>query len=142
MKFGDSLRGYAFPVFKRDNFVCVYCGLDGKKWPNYLYFSWDHLLPPGHPSRDDPEYIVAACTFCNTLHNRTVFDVTGKTRDELVAQKKVLVISRRSEYERFWEEHVRGSGERAEGQARDARFRAALEHLLRLLHFRCPQRQG
>lgn len=106
--FTDSLRGYAFAVLKRDGFVCRYCGLDGKIWPNWLYFSWDHLLPPGHPRRDDPAYIVAACTFCNTLHNRTVFDVDGKTPDELIEQKRPLVVARRAEYQRFWEEQVRG----------------------------------
>jgi hypothetical protein len=33
-KFGDALRGYAHLVVKRDGFVCRYCGLDGKVWPN------------------------------------------------------------------------------------------------------------
>ena len=28
-RFGDSLRGYAYPVMERDGFVCRYCGLDG-----------------------------------------------------------------------------------------------------------------
>jgi hypothetical protein len=103
----DSLRGYAAAVLKRDAYVCAYCGLDGKVWPNWLYFSWDHLLPKGHPNRDEPEYIVAACTFCNTLANRTVFAVEGKTRAELVAQKRPVVLARRAEYQAFWEAHVR-----------------------------------
>lgn len=107
----DSLRGYAFAVLQRDGFTCRYCGLDGKVWPNWLYFSWDHLLPPGHPQRDNPDFIVAACSFCNTLHNRTKFEVDGKTPEQLVAQKRPLVLQRRAEYERFWNEHVRTAGE-------------------------------
>ncbi len=105
-KFIDSLRGYAFPVLKRDAFVCVYCGWDGKVWPNWLYLSQDHLLPNGHPRRDDPDYIVTACLFCNTLHNRTIFDAKGKTPAELIQQKKLLVLQRRQEYQAFWEENV------------------------------------
>ena len=110
-KFDDSLRGYAYPVMERDNFVCAYCGLDGKVWPNWLYFSWDHLLPVGHPDRDNADFIVAACTFCNTLHNRTLFDVEGKSPTELLAQKRPMVLARRAEYEAFWQEHVRPGGQ-------------------------------
>ena len=52
--FGDALRGYAFPVHRRDNFCCRYCGLDGRAaFANWLSLSWDHLLPKGHPDRDN-----------------------------------------------------------------------------------------
>ena len=106
--FQDSLRGYGYPIHKRDGFVCVYCGLDGKCWPNWLYLSVDHLLPPRYPGRDNPDYIVTACIFCNTLHNRTDFDVAGKTPKELVEQKKGPVLERRNEYKQFWEHRVEG----------------------------------
>ena len=29
--FTDSLRGYAFPIHQRDDFICRYCSLDGKE---------------------------------------------------------------------------------------------------------------
>ena len=102
----DALRGYAYEVMSRDGFVCAYCGLDGKAWPNWLYLSWDHLLPPGHPNRDKPQFIVTACRFCNEVHNRTVFDVDGKTPAELVAQKKPLVLQRRADYRAFFGEFI------------------------------------
>ncbi|MEA2582408.1 MAG: hypothetical protein QOF33_493 [Thermomicrobiales bacterium] len=105
-KFSDSLRGYAHAVLKRDRFTCRYCGLDGTIWPNWLYLSWDHLLPKGNPKRDDPDFIVAACLFCNTAANRTVWDVSGKTPDELVAQKKPVVLAVRERYREFWEKEV------------------------------------
>jgi len=110
--YDDSLRGYSFKIHKRDNFVCVYCSLDGKDWPNWLYLSSDHLLPIGHPERENPEYIVTACVFCNELHNRTVFDVQDtngnlKSRTELIEQKKLRILERRNEYKKFWEEHVK-----------------------------------
>ncbi len=107
-KFTDSLRGYAFrTVHRRDDFVCVYCGLDGKVWPNWLFLSWDHLLPRGHPERDNEEYIITACIFCNVCHNRTTFDVEGKTPAELIEQKKPFILQRRNEYRDFWERYVR-----------------------------------
>jgi len=67
----DALRGYAFPVLKRDGFKCRYCGLDGREsFSAWLSLSWDHLLPKGHPRRDDEEFIVASCMFCNVADNQ------------------------------------------------------------------------
>jgi hypothetical protein len=140
-KYTDSLRGYTHEVLKRDGFVCRYCGLDGKTWPYWLYFSGDHLLPEGDPRRDDPDFVVAACRFCNEVHNKTPRDVEGKTRDQLVEQKKPDVMARREEYKRFWEEHVKPVKDdwgaaveavRAYGSSRRA-FRAAQEKLGLLL---------
>ena len=37
MSFTDSLRGYGYPVHKRDRFLCQYCGLDGSN-PDFSYF--------------------------------------------------------------------------------------------------------
>ena len=71
VKFNDALRGYAYPVHKRDGFKCVYCGLDGSEsFSSWLSLSWDHLLPKGHPKRDDLDYIVTACMFCNVADNQ------------------------------------------------------------------------
>ena len=49
---------------------------------------------------------MAACRFCNEVHNRTRFDVEGKTPEQIVAMKKGAVLARRAEYEEFWEEEV------------------------------------
>jgi hypothetical protein len=69
--FGDALRGYAFPAHERDSFRCRYCGLDGRaSFSNWLALSWDHLLPKGSRNRDNPDFIVTACMFCNTADNR------------------------------------------------------------------------
>ena len=106
-KFQDSLRGYSFPIHKRDNFVCVYCGLDGKKWPNWFYLTSDHLLPRGHARRENRYWIVTACTFCNVLCNRTRFDVAGKTRNQLIEQKKVCICKRRNDYRNFWQKKIK-----------------------------------
>lgn len=106
-KFQDALRGYAHPILKRDGFKCRYCDFDGSAWPNWLFLSWDHLLPIGDPQRDNQDYIVAACRFCNEVHNRTEFDVKDKTPDELVKQKKFFVSRKRDEYKLFWGKEVK-----------------------------------
>lgn len=106
MVYTDALRGYAHPVHSRDGFRCVYCGWDGRRWPNWLYLSWDHLVPKGHPLRDDERYIVTACRICNEFHNRTVFDVEGLAPEELVELKRTAIMDRRSDYEAFWRQHV------------------------------------
>ena len=113
-KFQDSLRGYAFEVLKRDNFTCQYCGLNGREsFNNWLALSWDHLLPKGSEQRDNPDFIVAACNFCNTADNR-YFDKAIKEGHsfenlsplELVAKRKIAVEKTRKNYKEFWVEEV------------------------------------
>lgn len=113
--FTDALRGYAFAVHQRDGFRCRYCGLDGtENFATWLSLSWDHLLPKGHPHRDDPDFIVTACLFCNTADNR-YFDLAPKrglqfddlTPEQLVEQRRPYVEKTRESYRAFWEEQVR-----------------------------------
>ena len=113
-RFDDSLRGYAFPVHQRDSFRCRYCGLNGtESFSNWLSFSWDHLLPKGDPKRDDLDYIVTACNFCNVADNR-YFDNAlkrgisfgGLSPDELVALRLPYVQATRDKYREFWEANV------------------------------------
>jgi len=115
INYTDSLRGYAFEILRRDGFRCRYCGADGtKSFDTWLTLSWDHLLPKGHPNRDNPDYIVAACHFCNTSDNR-YFDLAeerglkfdGFTPDELVRQRMPYVQATRQNYKKFWEEKVK-----------------------------------
>lgn len=112
--YDDSLRGYAYAVHQRDGFRCRYCGLDGTaSFAAWLSLSCDHLLPKGAPNRDNPEYMVTACMFCNTADNR-YFDQAiargltfeGKSPDELVAQRLPYVERTRRSYQEFWLEHV------------------------------------
>ncbi|TET07211.1 MAG: hypothetical protein E3J83_05240 [Candidatus Atribacteria bacterium] len=106
MAYTDSLRGYAYSINKRDHFKCVYCGLDGAKWPNWLFLSWDHLLPKEHPGRNDKDYIVTACRFCNGACNRTKFDVENKKPEEIIAIKKVAIEKVRNSYKEFFEQNI------------------------------------
>lgn len=118
--FDDALRGYAFEVLKRDKFRCCYCGTDGMaSFDAWLSLSWDHLLPKGHSNRDNPEYIVAACNFCNTADNwyfahaaKRGLRFDDMTRERLVAQRLLYVLKTRQSYREFWELHVRRMEER------------------------------
>jgi len=110
IKYHDSLRGYAYEILKRDRFTCRYCGLDGKRsFDSWLTLSWDHLLPKNHPERDNPDYIVAACNFCNGADNH-FFELAQKrglsfgclTQDQLVEQRKPYVLKTRESYFEFW----------------------------------------
>ena len=126
-EFNDSLRGYSFEVHRRDGFKCRYCGLDGtESLAAWLALSRDHLLPKGDPRREDPEFIVTACTFCNTADNRYFelaakrgLTLTGKTQDELVAQRLPSVLATRESYERFWETHVKRQADAPEPARHD-----------------------
>jgi len=109
-KFTDSLRGYAFETMKRDGFKCRYCGLDGtKSFQNWIALSEDHLLPKGHPDRDNRDFIVCACNFCNAADNR-YFDqaetrglnFTGLTQEQLIEQRRQFVERTRATYNEFW----------------------------------------
>ena len=112
--FTDALRGYALAVHRRDGFRCRYCGLDGTTaFGNWLSLSWDHLLPKGHPHRDNPDFIVTACMFCNTADNR-YFDLAERrglsfdalSPDQLVAQRLPYVEATRRGYQEFWVANV------------------------------------
>jgi len=118
--FTDSLRGYAFKTMQRDGFRCCYCGLDGRNsFQNWLQLTEEHLLPKGHPSRNDPDYIVCACNFCNTADNR-YFDLLAKrglaleglSPEQLIAQRRPFVEATRAAYNDFWTSEVKGSAPR------------------------------
>ncbi len=113
-EYSDSLRGYAYPIHKRDRFLCRFCGVDGaSSFATWLGLSQDHLLPRGHADRDNEDFIVTACAFCNGADNR-YFDLAGErglsfdglTPKELIEQRRPYVENTRSKYREFWEANV------------------------------------
>jgi len=114
MAFGDSLRGYAYEVHKRDGFKCRYCGLDGSaSFENWIRLSLDHLLPKEHPERSNPQFMVTACMFCNTADNHFFRHATkrglkfdGMTPEQLVEQRQPYVLKVRQNYSEFWRSNV------------------------------------
>jgi hypothetical protein len=112
--FTDSLRGYAFATHRRDDFRCVYCGLDGRaSFEAWVTLSEEHLLPRDHPRRRDPAYVVTACSFCNVADNQYFVQLAkrglaldGLTPQELIEQRKPFVERVRNSYREFLEENV------------------------------------
>ena len=126
MSFADSLRGYGFPIHRRDGFRCQYCDLDGSKWPHWLSLSIDHLLPKNHPERDEDEFIVTACMFCNTADNQFFSKAKQRglkfdnmTRQELIKQRRPYVKKVRRAYRAFWTTEVEGT--RGRSHSRESR---------------------
>jgi hypothetical protein len=112
----DSLRGYGHQIYKRDNYTCRYCGADGRTvFEVWLTLSVDHLLPKGHPERDNPDYIVTACKFCNTADNHyfTKYGLSfdGLTPDQLVELRREKVHAVRDQYKEFWKKNVKPTPE-------------------------------
>ncbi len=114
MTYNDEPHGYTFDVHTRDNFKCRYCGADGaKSFDTWLTLTRNHLLPKGHPNRDNPDFIVTACRFCNDVANQysdlaekhgMKFD--GMTPEELVAQWLPYVEETRRRRREVWERRV------------------------------------
>jgi hypothetical protein len=116
--FGDSLRGYAFRVHQRDEFRCRYCALDGRaSFASWLSLSWDHLLPKGDANRENEDFIVTACMFCNSADNHYFLNASkrgilfdGLTPDQLVDQRRPYVMKTRDAYYEFWLQYVGSTG--------------------------------
>jgi hypothetical protein len=110
--FDDSLRGYGRRIYERDNFICQYCGINGKKsFDVWLTLSVDHLLPVGHPRREEDPFKVTACQFCNTADNHYFtkygFDFDELSPERLLERRKPYVQAVRDRYKEFWEENVK-----------------------------------
>jgi len=103
--YSDSLRGYGHPVHLRCNFLCAYCGYDGRPFPNWLQLTVDHIVPTSSGGSNDDENKVTACQACNSITSRMVFPV-GTTREEALAQKLARIRARQSEFFDFWREKV------------------------------------
>lgn len=101
----DSLRGYGHPVHVRYHFTCVYCGYDGRSFPNWLQLTVDHIVPISSGGTDDENNKVTACQACNSITSRMTFP-PGTTRDVALAQKVARVRARQSEYFEFWKTQV------------------------------------
>lgn len=116
-KYADSLRGYGHEIHPRYNYTCQYCGVDGtKSFDTWLTLTVDHLLPKEHRNRDNTDYMVTSCHFCNTADNQYFSKAEERglkfdnmTPKQLVAQRKEWVEKRRQEYHDFWITEVSAS---------------------------------
>ncbi|HXY24869.1 MAG TPA: HNH endonuclease [Candidatus Acidoferrum sp.] len=83
-------------VLERDNFVCQYCGLDGRaSFENALVMRVDFVKPRAKKGKKEPGNLVACCTPCNTIKGTRVY----ASFDEA----KKFVLERREELRKGWE---------------------------------------
>lgn len=83
-------------ILERDDYVCRYCGLDGKaSFENAMIMRVDFVLPRARKGKKTPENLVACCIPCNTIKGTKVF----RSFDEA----KSFVLEKREEFRKTWE---------------------------------------
>ncbi|HYL86138.1 MAG TPA: HNH endonuclease [Candidatus Angelobacter sp.] len=83
-------------ILERDNYVCQYCGLDGRtSFENALVMRVDFVVPRARKGKKAPDNLVACCTPCNTIKGTKVYG----SFDEA----KKFILGRREELRKAWE---------------------------------------
>jgi 5-methylcytosine-specific restriction endonuclease McrA len=83
-------------ILERDDFVCKYCGLDGRaSFENALVMRVDFVIPRARKGKKDPANLVACCIPCNTIK--------GTRRYATFDEAKAHVLKQREELRKVWE---------------------------------------
>lgn len=86
-------------ILERDDYVCQYCGLDGRaSFENSLAMRVDFVIPRARKGKKEPKNLVACCTPCNTIKGTRVY----ASFDEA----KAYVLKRREELNKIWQAKV------------------------------------
>lgn len=82
-------------ILERDDYVCRYCGLDGRaSFENALAMRVDFVVPRARKGKKDPSNLVACCTPCNTIKGTRVY--------ANVEEARAYVLARREELRKTW----------------------------------------
>jgi 5-methylcytosine-specific restriction endonuclease McrA len=83
-------------ILERDDYVCRYCGLDGRaSFENALVMRVDFVVPRARRGKKDPSNLVACCSPCNTIKGTRIYDSLDKAKAD--------VLARREELRRVWQ---------------------------------------
>ena len=83
-------------ILERDDYVCQYCGLDGRaSFENALVMRVDFFVPRAKKGKKDPKNLVACCGPCNTIKGTRVY--------ASFEQAKAHVLARREDLRKTWE---------------------------------------
>jgi 5-methylcytosine-specific restriction endonuclease McrA len=78
-------------ILERDNYVCQYCGLDGRaSFENALAMRVDFIVPRARKGKKDPSNLVACCTPCNTIKGTRVYASFDEAKAFILAQREQL----------------------------------------------------
>ncbi|HUI52487.1 MAG TPA: HNH endonuclease [Terriglobales bacterium] len=95
-------------ILERDNYVCQYCGLDGRaSFENALAMRVDFVVPRARKGKKDPGNLVACCTPCNTIKGTKVY--------ANFEAAKAHVLGKREEMRKAWEAKTARAKARAAG---------------------------
>ncbi len=86
-------------VNKRDNYICRYCGFDGRLFENWLHLSVDHVIRTADGGTDEDSNLVTACRACN--------EFMSSTKVSSFDEKKHLITQIRQEKLGEWETNVK-----------------------------------
>ncbi len=82
-------REEAMKVFKRDNFKCQYCGLDGlHRFEDWLILTLDHIHPHARGGTRTMENLVTACQPCNIIKGKRVFPSREAAKEYVLAKRE------------------------------------------------------
>jgi len=81
-------REHAMQVFKRDQFKCIYCGLDGQHdFENWMILTIDHVHPHAKGGSRHMDNLVTACQPCNILKGKREFKTLQEAKDYVTAKR-------------------------------------------------------
>ena len=107
-----SLLGYGVEVFERDDYRCVYCGLDCRSFELWRFLTVDHLLPNIPEYKDTRESLgwkATACQFCNSADNKFFKknEITDKMKPEEIIKMRLEGIRKTTaKYYKHWLKEV------------------------------------
>ncbi|HUL34229.1 MAG TPA: HNH endonuclease [Candidatus Eisenbacteria bacterium] len=78
-------------ILERDNYVCQYCGLDGRaSFENALVMRVDFVKPRARKGKKDPGNLVACCIPCNTIKGTRVYASFEAAKGHVLARREEL----------------------------------------------------
>jgi 5-methylcytosine-specific restriction endonuclease McrA len=78
-------------VLERDNYVCQYCGLDGRaSFENALVMSVDFVVPRARKGKKVPGNLVACCKPCNAIKGTRLYPSFEAAKEFVLAQREEL----------------------------------------------------
>jgi 5-methylcytosine-specific restriction endonuclease McrA len=78
-------------ILERDDYVCRYCGLDGRaSFENALMMRVDFVVPRARKGKKEPGNLVACCTPCNTIKGTRVYKSFDDAKAHVLSQRDLL----------------------------------------------------
>ena len=78
-------------ILERDDYVCRYCGLDGRaSFENALVMRVDFVVPRARKGKKDPSNLVACCGPCNTIKGTRVYKSFDEAKTDVLARREGL----------------------------------------------------